>query len=76
MAVDPAIRTGNGFSLTTAGGLLSGILIGLTLYYLFRRRKARPKEAEETLQPAADAPAESAAPEETFDSAPRVFHNH
>ena len=41
---DTAVKTGARSSTTLIGGLLAGIMIGITLYYMFRRRKAAPKE--------------------------------
>ena len=67
---DPAATADrSAFSLT--GGLLSGILIGLVLYLLFRWKKrmpAEPVKAEESAGHDADQ-----SPEESFGSAPKTF---
>ena len=49
----PIVVTRGNAATTIVGGLLSGILIGLTLFRLFRRRKEEPKPApaEETAVP-------------------------
>ena len=58
------------FALT--GGILSGIVMGLVLFILFHRKKETPAEPVKAEEPA-DSSADQA-PEETYDSAPKVFY--
>ena len=65
-------------AFTLTGGLLSGVLIGITLYILLHRKKktpAEPAKAEESTETAEESKGagEPQTPEETFDSAPRTF---
>ena len=54
---------------TIVGGLLAGILIGLTLFRMFRRRKAEPAKPVPAVE--TPVPEEAPAPEETFETPAR-----
>ena len=73
IAKDPALTAGHRSTTGIVGGLLSGIMIGITLYYLFRRRKNKP---EETIRTDESSSAENTSPEEPFESTVKTFYNN
>ena len=70
---DPTVEVAPRSTVTIVGGLLSGIMIGITLYYLFRRRKSKP---DETINAGKNSSADSVNQEEPYESTVNTFHNH
>ncbi len=74
----PVIRVTERSSFKAIGGLLAGIMIGITLYYLFRRRKAKPaeKKAEEKNTDGNSVADSVSQQEETFDTTVKSIQGH
>ncbi len=73
VAKNPEVPVRRSSAVTVVGGLLSGIMIGITLYYLLRRRKKEPKDTirtEETVS------TDSTKQEEPFENTANTFHRH
>ena len=74
----PVIRVTERSSFKAIGGLLAGIMIGITLYYLFRRRKGKAAENKvlEDKTDGSGTAGSSSQQEETFDTSVKSIQGH